>query len=215
MSDDHAPGRPDGPPPTEPRNSWPSRRRVLTALGVIGSLCVLLGIILAVTGGGHRAAPVATASHAAAESAVTPVSPAVSSSSASHAAAEPAVTPLSSAASSSSSASSSSIKGSGAAPSLAAVPHTVATFSGSGVETTPTFTTTATWKLAYSFNCSHFGGPARAEVIEKGGSQSGRVLLNESTLRAEGSTRVHGDPGLHYLRINSPCSWIVKVVDQP
>jgi hypothetical protein len=203
MPHDQAPGRPDGPPPSEQRNSWLSRRRVLTALGVIGGLCILLGVIIAIAGGTDHAAPVATASHAAAEPKVTPLSPLSSA------------TGSSSSGVSSSPASSLPGKGSEAAPTLAAVPHTIATYSGSGIETTPEFTTTATWQLAYSFNCSQFGGPARAEVVEEGGSHPGKVLLNESTLRAEGRTRIYGDPGSHYLKINSPCSWVVKVVDQP
>jgi len=76
------------------------------------------------------------------------------------------------------------------------------------------FTTTAAWQLLYSFNCSEFGAPARAEVAEGDRVRPGKVLVNTRTLRTEGSIRVNGDAGSHYLQVNSPCSWVVKVVDR-
>jgi predicted CxxxxCH...CXXCH cytochrome family protein len=33
----------------------------------------------------------------------------------------------------------------------------VVTFHGSGIQTTPSFTVTATWQLAYALDCSSFG----------------------------------------------------------
>jgi hypothetical protein len=101
----------------------------------------------------------------------------------------------------------------GAAASLPVIPHTVATYSGSGSQSTPVFTTTAGWQLVYSFNCSEFGTPARAEVVEGDRVRPGRVLVNIRTLRADGRTRVTGDAGSHHLLVDSPCSWVVKVVD--
>jgi hypothetical protein len=52
-------------------------------------------------------------------------------------------------------------------PSLAG--KAVATFSGSGIQNTPKFTVTDTWKLSYSFDCSSFGFKGNFQVYEDGG----------------------------------------------
>ena len=206
------------------RNPGPRRRRTLTTLGILGGLCVLVGIILAATGGGHQSTSTATTprSQEATSTATAPRSQeATSTATAPHPRVEPTVTSSSPAREPSSSPASSPPAGSspvrrpGAAASLPVIPRTVATYSGSGNQTTPVFTTTATWQLVYSFNCSEFGTPARAEVVEGDGVRPGKVLVNTRTFRAEGSTHVNGDAGSHYLQVNSPCSWAVKVVDQP
>jgi hypothetical protein len=208
MSDKETGGRPGEFLRPEPRN----RKRVLTALGVVGSLCVLAGIGLAVAGGTHGgvgedlATPTTTAPNAAVESTFR---------------VEPTVTPVpaaregSSSPRSSPSVGSSPVKRSGIPADLAAAPNTVTTYSGSGNQATPVFTTTAAWQLAYSFNCSAFGTPAIAEVVEIEGAHSSRILVHARVLEAKGNARVHGDPGPHYLKMVSPCSWVVKVVDQP
>lgn len=211
MSHSQFPGQPgnqaNGPLPPQPRASWPRRHKLVTALAVIGSLSVLIGVVVAVSGGGQRAAAPDAASRVAAEPTVTPLSPAIGSSAAARSSdgAGSASAPRPSGA---------ATRSSGAAAKLVVVPNTVATYSGSGIETTPTFTTTATWQLAFSFNCSEFGEPAKVQVDEDGGSDSGRVLLSKSTLKTAGSTRVYDDTGSHYLKVDSPCSWIVKVVDE-
>jgi hypothetical protein len=95
-------------------------------------------------------------------------------------------------------------------PSLAG--KTVATFSGSGIENTPKFTVTDTWKLSYSFDCSTFGYKGNFQVYEDGGFSG--VTVNDLATSKSGSTYAYGDAGTHYLEVNSECSWSVKVIDE-
>ena len=179
-----------------------SRRNTISGSRLIrrswaAALVAVVAVLVA--GCGHQVAPAATASRVPAEPTVTRVPPA----------GEPSLSSRSSPPTRSS-----PVLRSGAAASLAVVPHTVTTYSGSGNQNTPSFTTTSAWQLAYSFNCSEFGGPTRVEVVEGEDAHSGKLLVSTRTLKAEGSTRIDGNPGSHYLEINSPCSWVVKVVDQ-
>lgn len=100
------------------------------------------------------------------------------------------------------------------APAAAPSGKTVATFSGSGIENTPKFTVTDTWKLDYSFDCSGFGTSGNFIVDEDGGSDFSGVSVNELGMGKSGSTYAYGDAGTHYLQINSECSWNVKVIDE-
>ena len=97
----------------------------------------------------------------------------------------------------------------------AAKPHTVATFTGSGIQNTPRFTVTSTWKLAYSFDCSAFGGTGNFIVSEDGDSDFGGVTVDELGAGKRSSTWAYNDAGTHYLAVNSECSWTVKVIDEP
>lgn len=100
-----------------------------------------------------------------------------------------------------------------ASPSLAG--HVVATFSGSGIENTATFTVTATWKLDYSFDCTNFGYQGNFQVYEYGGSSGlSSVMVNDLATGKTASTYAYGDAGTHYLEINSECSWTVKITDE-
>lgn len=200
MSHNQTRGRPSGLHRSEQPNLGLRRRRALTTLGILGGLCAMVGIVFAVAGGGHPATSATTSPRPHVEPTVMPTSPARGPSS------SPASSPP---------AGSLSAKRPGAAASLPVILHTVATYSGSGNQTTPAFTTTSGWQLVYSFNCSEFGTPARAEVVEGDRVRLGKVLVNTKTLRADGRTRVTGDAGSHYLLVNSACSWVVKVVDLP
>jgi hypothetical protein len=100
---------------------------------------------------------------------------------------------------------------SSAAPTTAPAAQTVATYSGSGIENTPRFTVTDTWKLAYSFDCSNFGSQGNFQVFEDSGFN---VLTNDLATSKSASTMQYNDAGTHYLEINSECSWTVKVIDE-
>jgi hypothetical protein len=176
-----------------------ARHKILPAIAVVGGLSLLAGVVFAVMGGRHHAAPGAVASRPAAEPAFTPL------------AAGPSSAPRS--ARTASSPAPGATRAAGQAAQLAVVPHTVTTYTGSGIETTPSFTTTASWQLGYSFNCTQFGAPARAEITEGPGADT--ILVNEKTLTAKGRVQVSGQAGSHYLKVNTACSWTVKVVDQP
>lgn len=100
-----------------------------------------------------------------------------------------------------------------AAPAKAVV-KTVATFSGYGIENTPRFTVTDTWKLDYSFSCSNYGYAGNFQVYEDGGNDFGGVSVNDLAMSKSSSTWAYSDGGTHYLEINSECSWTVKVIDE-
>ncbi len=93
--------------------------------------------------------------------------------------------------------------------------HTVATFSGSGIQKTPRFTVTDTWKLVYSFSCADFGQSGNFQVFEDGGADFSGATVNDLAMSKSSSTWAYGDAGVHYLEINSECNWHVKVVDEP
>jgi hypothetical protein len=96
-----------------------------------------------------------------------------------------------------------------------AVAKTVATFSGSGAGNTPPFTTGATWKLSYSFDCSGFGYKGNFQVYDYGsdGIPHG-VMANDLAMSKSGSSWSYNDPGTHHLNVNSECSWTVKITDE-
>jgi hypothetical protein len=156
------------------RNSWPHRRRVLTALSVMAGFFLFV-VIAAAAGSAERQS---ASSAAAASSAASPSAP--------------------------------------SSPSAALVAaRTVATFTGSGIENTPRFTVTATWKLEYSFICANEGGQGNFVVSEDGGSDFNGVSVNELSSGRSGSALAYGDSGTRYLAIDSECAWKVKVVDEP
>jgi hypothetical protein len=102
---------------------------------------------------------------------------------------------------------------SSALTSAPAQPSTVATFTGSGIQNTPKFDVTDTWKLAYSFSCAGFGQSGNFQVYEDGGFSG--VSVNDLALSKNGETWAYNDAGTHYLQINSECDWTVKVIDEP
>ena len=99
-----------------------------------------------------------------------------------------------------------------ASPSKTPAAHTVATYNGSGIENTPQFTVTATWKLDYSFDCTDFGYQGNFIVMEDG--TFGAMSVNGLAMSKSGSSYAYNDGGTHYLKINSECSWTVKILDE-
>ncbi len=93
--------------------------------------------------------------------------------------------------------------------------RTVATFTGSGIQKTPRFTVTATWKLVYSFSCASFGQSGNFAVLEDGGTDLNGVTVNDLAMSKSASTWAYSDAGSHYLEIDSECAWKVRVVDEP
>jgi hypothetical protein len=95
-----------------------------------------------------------------------------------------------------------------------AVAKTVATFTGSGIQNTPQFIVTGTWKLDYSFNCADFGYAGNFVVDEDGGSDLSGLSVNDLAMSKSSSTWAYDDAGTHYLAVNSECSWTMKVIDE-
>lgn len=95
----------------------------------------------------------------------------------------------------------------------AATAKTVATFKGDGVQSTPQFTVTSNWKLDYSFDCSSFGYAGNFIVMEDGGL-GGAMDVNTLAMSKSSSSYAYGDAGQHYIKVDSECSWTLKVVDE-
>ncbi len=93
-------------------------------------------------------------------------------------------------------------------------PVAIATFSGSGIENTPAFTTPASWQLSWSYSCASFGSEGNFQVYEYGTDGSlTSVLVNElGTGRGPVATWQYSDGGSHYLQINSECNWSLTVL---
>lgn len=173
-------------PPGQPprRKSWPARHKVLTGFLAFCAIALIGGIASAAGSGGSPSSILALQT-------TTPASPGPARTPpATHPATEQASSP---------------------APVKA---HVVATFSGSGIENTPKFTVTSTWKLDYSFSCRNFGSSGNFIVYEDGGNNFNGVDVNDLAVSKTGSTWAYDDAGTHYLEINSECAWTVKVIDE-
>lgn len=90
---------------------------------------------------------------------------------------------------------------------------TVATFSGSGVQSTPPFTVTASWRLDYNFDCSSFGYAGNFIIMEDGGL-AGAMDVNTLAMTKSGTSYAYNDAGQHYIKVDSECSWSIKVIDE-
>lgn len=95
----------------------------------------------------------------------------------------------------------------------AAVATTVATFSGDGIQATPQFTVTPSWRLDYSFDCSSFGYAGNFIIMEDGGL-AGAMDVNALAMSKAGSSYAYNDAGQHYIKVDSECSWTLKVIDE-
>jgi hypothetical protein len=95
----------------------------------------------------------------------------------------------------------------------AAVAKMVATFSGTGVQATPPFTVSSTWRLDYSFDCSSFGYAGNFIIMEDGGL-AGAMDVNALAMSKAGSSYAYSDAGQHYIKVDSECSWTLKVIDE-
>lgn len=208
---------PPSQPPAPPRQGRPRRRRHVTR-GILEAAGALIAIITITILGVHAAgkveyipvkAPVPGETQTVIKKVLVPgptvtrrvtVAPKPASASAPTAAPAPATSSAPAPAPASS------------APSAAG--ETVATFSGSGILTTPKFTTTGSWKLDYSFDCSSFGTSGNFAVYQYTGSTLTDVSVNQLGMGKSGSTYDYADGGTHYLEVNSECSWTLKVVDE-
>lgn len=101
-----------------------------------------------------------------------------------------------------------------AQPAVAVKPRLVVKFSGNGDTNTVRFAVSATWKLAYSYDCSGFGTQGNFAVEEDGGSNPGGVSVNEIGMGKTGTSWAYSDAGTHYLEVFSECAWTMKVYDE-
>jgi hypothetical protein len=181
------PAQPPQSQPWQPRARSPRRRTLVTAAITAGAL--ILGIIIGSAGSSGKtsaASPAPTATVTVTATAAATHSKASRTKAAAPASKAPASTATS----------------------------VVATFSGSGIKNTPTFTVGATWKLDYTYDCADAGGSGNFIVDEDGGNDMTGASVNELGASGSSSTWVYNDAGTHYLEVDSECSWTMKIVDE-
>ena len=96
-------------------------------------------------------------------------------------------------------------------PAPAPAPQVLLDLSGSGTKQTEKFSTSGDWTLTYNYDCSMLGSQGNFQVFiynDDGSIDNNDTLVNQ--LGANGSdTENYYDSGVHYLAINSECSWRV------
>src|SRR6266436_9167424 len=86
--------------------------------------------------------------------------------------------------------------------------------SGNGTSQTSAFTTTASWRLVYTYDCSSLGtqGNFAVDINNTNGSDSSDTGVNELGMNELGksggnTSHYYNDSGSHYLKIISECKW--------
>lgn len=84
--------------------------------------------------------------------------------------------------------------------------------SGSGTQTTKTFTVTKDeWSIKYSFDCSSFGQSGNFQLyVYQGGKDLADVAANDLKKSGAATSFEHG-AGRYYITVNSECDWKIKV----
>lgn len=94
-------------------------------------------------------------------------------------------------------------------------PTVVLRQSGSGSTTTALFTTSGTWAVAYTYDCTRMG--TGVFTIDEATATPGEVVLNGINVNESGTkggdTAYSRSNGQRALRITSGCAWTVLVVD--
>jgi cytoskeletal protein RodZ len=100
-----------------------------------------------------------------------------------------------------------------AAPATTAAPTqtVVLTKSGNGIGDIQQFTVGDNWALQYSFDCSNAGGQGNFQVYED--YPNGSILANQLAAKGSDTSYQTADAGTHTLKVNSECSWTIKVID--
>ena len=94
-------------------------------------------------------------------------------------------------------------------------PSVVATFHGSGTQNTPPFNVTATWQLAYAFDCSGTSfSQGNFMVYEYDGTTLKGILVNDLASSKSADSWAYDGPGTRHLEISSECAWTVEVADE-
>jgi len=85
--------------------------------------------------------------------------------------------------------------------------------SGSGLKNSAPFNAPDHWKLAYTYDCTGFGGQGNFQVFLYQGSALVNILVNELGAKGSATTDVYnGGNGMH-LEMNSECDWHVTATN--
>jgi hypothetical protein len=88
-----------------------------------------------------------------------------------------------------------------------ATPTVLYSKTGSGIGSTPNFTTGAEWQVQYTYDCANFGQQGNFAVTDESD-----VLVNALAAGGSDTAYVHNSPGTHSLTVNSECNWTIKVI---
>ncbi|WP_041540498.1 hypothetical protein [Catenulispora acidiphila] len=92
----------------------------------------------------------------------------------------------------------------------APIPTVVFSTSGNGIKKTASFTTGPEWFVTYTFDCSNeYGG--KGNFILGVDTDFGGDLADSLAAEGGDTSYEHGNPGSHYLSVNSECDWTLKV----
>lgn len=97
------------------------------------------------------------------------------------------------------------------APKTTAAPKPTVVFStsGNGIKKTASFATGPEWFVTYTFDCSNeYGGKGNFIL---GVDTDFGDLADALAAKGGDTSYEHGDPGSHYLSVDSECDWTLKV----
>jgi hypothetical protein len=85
---------------------------------------------------------------------------------------------------------------------------TVLKTSGNGIKNTAAFTTGDTWTIAYTYDCTAFGGTGNMQIYVD--YPNGDIAANALGTKGHDTTTETG-AGTHTLKVASECRWTVAV----
>jgi hypothetical protein len=84
--------------------------------------------------------------------------------------------------------------------------------SGSGTESTQTFTAPGEWQMNYTYDCTSFGQKGNFDVNIDNGNGTDSDLDGPNELGLSGSaTEYYHEGGTFYLQVISECNWTVQI----
>jgi hypothetical protein len=93
-------------------------------------------------------------------------------------------------------------------------PKVIMDKTGSGINKTPSFTTSGGWEIDWSYDCTNLGQSGSFQISVYESASNARVDIAAIALGAKGSDVAFEDQGgTYYLQVTSECNWHVIVKD--
>jgi hypothetical protein len=91
-------------------------------------------------------------------------------------------------------------------------PKVIMDKAGSGINKTPSFTTSGSWEIDWSYDCTNLGKSGSFQISVYESSSNAQVDVAAIALGAKGSDVAQEDQGgTYYLQVSSECNWHVIV----
>jgi hypothetical protein len=91
-------------------------------------------------------------------------------------------------------------------------PKVIMDKTGSGINKTPSFTTSGSWEIDWSYDCTNLGQRGLFQISVFESASNARVDIAAITLGAKGSDVAGEDQGgTYYLQVSTECNWHVIV----